>query len=90
MENEPLTDPNSVTGIIPVVRRGVYSLCYYLAFCAVYAGELAMEALPGESVIREGLRDGAAAARRAYSRDEDIIAAAEMELPVVEAAIAVL
>jgi len=56
---------------VPVVKRsvakGLYVCCYYLAFGAVYSAELAMAALPEDSSIRQGFRDGAAAASDAYA-----------------------
>jgi hypothetical protein len=70
-----------------VVSKGVYSLCYYLSFGAVYAGQLAIGVFPPDSIVRHGLRDGADAARRAWARSQrDEAAEAEMELPVDVAA----
>lgn len=65
------------------LSKGVYGCCYFLAYGAVYASHLAMEVLPPDSMIRHGLQDGAAAARRArnQAREEDQIAEDEMELP---------
>lgn len=67
----------------PTVSKGIYTLCYYLAFGSVYASHLAMEFIPENSVIRHGLRDGAQAARAAWARshEEDDEAESEMELP---------
>ena len=65
------------------LSKGVYGCCYFLAYGAVYAGHLAMEVLPPDSMIRHGLQDGANAARlaRSLAREEDQIAEDEMELP---------
>jgi hypothetical protein len=56
---------------LPVVKRsvakGVYIFCYYLAFGTVYTAEIVMAAVPDDSVIRHGFRDGAAAAKDAYA-----------------------
>lgn len=67
----------------PLVSKGVYHLCYYLSFGAVYAGEIAVGLLPAESVIRHGLRDGAEAAHHAWyaKREEHRTAEDEMALP---------
>jgi hypothetical protein len=50
------------------VSKGTYMLCYYVSFAAVYTGELAMSAVPQDSVIRHGLKDGAAAAKEAHAQ----------------------
>ncbi|HEY3824357.1 MAG TPA: hypothetical protein VGL82_07345 [Bryobacteraceae bacterium] len=73
----------SAPSLDPTVSRGVYTICYYLAFGAVYGSCLAMEFIPPDSVIRHGLRDGAEAAREAWARshEEDEVAESEMELP---------
>jgi hypothetical protein len=48
-----------------------------------------MEALPLDSIVRHGLRDGADAAHRAWARTHgDEAAEAEMELPVEAAEVA--
>jgi hypothetical protein len=44
------------------VSRGTYTLAYCLAFGVVYGAEVVLEFLPEDGVIRQGLRDGAAAA----------------------------
>ena len=76
--------------VIDPVSKGVYSLCYYLSFGAVYASILAMEVLPPDSIVRHGFRDGAEAARKARARahDGDGIAESEMELPEEAAGLA--
>jgi len=49
------------------VSKGTYMLCYYLSFGAVYTAELAMSFVPEDSVIRNGFKDGAAAAKEAHA-----------------------
>jgi hypothetical protein len=68
---------------MPGLSRGVYGVCYYLAFGSVYAGHLAMEFLPPDGVVRQALHDGAEAARlaRARAREEQELAEREMALP---------
>lgn len=62
---------------LPAVKRsvskGTYMLCYYLSFGAVYTSELAMAAVPQDSVIRHGFKDGAAAAREAYMQSKSAL-----------------
>jgi hypothetical protein len=62
---------DAVERTLPAVKRsmskGVYVFCYYLSFGAVYTAELAMSVVPQDSAIRHGFRDGAAAAREAYT-----------------------
>jgi predicted NBD/HSP70 family sugar kinase len=50
------------------VSKGTYMLCYYLSFGAVYTAELAMGFVPEDSVIRNGFKDGAAAAQEAHAQ----------------------
>jgi hypothetical protein len=61
---------------VPVVKRavskGTYMFCYYMAFGAVYAAELAMSAVPEDSVIRSGFKDGAAAATDSYAHQRSL------------------
>lgn len=56
---------------LPVIKKslakGTYMFCYYLAFGAVYSAEVAMGLVPVDSVIRQGMRDGANAAKQTYS-----------------------
>lgn len=63
---------DAVEQTLPAVKRsiakGVYLSCYYLAFGAVYGAKMAMELVPENSVIRDGLRHGADAANEAYDR----------------------
>jgi hypothetical protein len=51
----------------PEIRRRLsktaYFLAYGLSFGAVYTGQLVWELLPEDGVLRQGLRDGAQAAR---------------------------
>jgi hypothetical protein len=86
MANDTNSDLGRPASMKPAVSKGVYSFCYYVSFGAVYASHLAMEVLPPDSMVRHGLRDGAAAAREAWARahEEDILAESEMELPVEE------
>jgi hypothetical protein len=69
------------------VPRGVYNLCYYLAFGAVYASHLAMELVPADSIVRHGLRDGAESARNAWARPREEHDAAEREMALPEEAV---
>ena len=59
----------------------------YLAFGSVYAAHLVMELVPADGVVRQGLRDGAEAAREALarSRAEQELAESEMAFPPDEA-----
>jgi hypothetical protein len=61
---------------VPVVKRavskGTYMFCYYMAFGAVYAAELAMSAVPEDSAIRSGFKDGAAAAADSYAHQRSL------------------
>jgi hypothetical protein len=84
MPNHRNDDAGLHPSLKPAVSKGVYSLCYYVSFGAVYASRLAMEVIPPDSVVRHGLRDGAEAAREAWARthEEDTVAESEMELPV--------
>jgi len=47
------------------VSKGAYMLAYGLSFGAVYTGEVIVELLPEDGALRQGLRDGADAARDA-------------------------
>jgi hypothetical protein len=68
----------------PALARGVYSVCYYLAFGTVYAGHLAMEFVPADSVVRRAFHDGAEGARRALARAHEERATAEREMALPE------
>lgn len=67
---------------VPVIKQGVskgsYMLAYCLSFGAVYTAEVVLEFLPEDGVVRQGLRDGAQAARdsRAAHREASATAAA--------------
>lgn len=54
---------------VPVIRntiaKGTYLSCYSVAYGAVYSAEILLGLLPDNSPIRNGFRDGAAAAREA-------------------------
>lgn len=82
-ESERADNVRSVNSTGSALSKGVYGCCYFLAYGAVYAGHLAMEVLPSDSMIRHGLQDGAKAARRARSlaREEEEVAENEMALP---------
>lgn len=67
----------------PVIRQSVlksaYMLTYGLAFGAVYAAEVVLELMPEDGVLRQGFRDGAAAARDARRAHRDVLDAAAGE-----------
>jgi hypothetical protein len=67
----------------PAMAKSMYSICYYLAFGATYASEMAMEFMPADSMVLHGLRDGAEAAQNAWKRSHgsDQTAESEMDLP---------
>jgi hypothetical protein len=67
----------------PAMAKSMYSICYYLAFGATYASEMAMEFMPPDSMVLHGLRDGAEAAQNAWKRSHgsDQTAESEMDLP---------
>jgi hypothetical protein len=67
----------------PAMAKSMYSICYYLAFGATYASEMAMEFMPPDSMVMHGLRDGAEAAQNAWKRSHgsDQTAESEMDLP---------
>jgi hypothetical protein len=52
---------------VPIIKnsiaKGVYMLAYGVSFGVVYTGEVVVGLLPEDGVIRQGLRDGAEAAR---------------------------
>ena len=52
------------------VSKGTYTLAYCLSFGTVYTACVLAELLPEDGVIRQGLRDGAHAARRAHAERE--------------------
>ena len=62
---------------VPVIRqsvsKGTYMLFYCLSFGTVYAAEVVLEFLPEDGVIRQGLRDGADAAREARAEHASIV-----------------
>jgi hypothetical protein len=51
------------------VSKGAYTVAYFLSFGVVYSAEVVVELLPEDGVIRQGLRDGAAAARAKRASD---------------------
>src|ERR1044071_618238 len=55
------------------VSKGTYMLFYWLSFGTVYAAEVVLEFLPEDGVIRQGLRDGADAAREARAEHASIV-----------------
>lgn len=83
MTDDETIDLPARPSIRPVLSRGVYGLCYCLAFGVVYAGRLASDVIPPDSMVGHGLRDGAGAAHRAWAQtaEEDEIARHEMALP---------
>ena len=70
---------------VPVIKqsvsKGTYMLAYCLSFGAVYTAEVVLEFLPEDGVVRQGLRDGAQAARdsRTAHREGSATAAASTE-----------
>jgi hypothetical protein len=60
---------NAAERTAPIIRqslfKSVYMLAYGLSFGAVYTAEVALELMPEDGVLRQGFRDGAAAARDA-------------------------
>lgn len=63
---------NTIPVIKKSVSKGTYMTCYYLAFAAVYSAELAMSAVPEDSPIRTGFKDGASAAKDAYVQRKSV------------------
>jgi hypothetical protein len=63
---------NTVPMIKKSVSKGTYMSCYYLAFAAVYTAELAMSAVPEDSPIRNGFKDGASAAKDVYVQRKSV------------------
>jgi hypothetical protein len=56
---------------LPLIRRSLakttYTLAYFAGFGAVYTATVIGEMLPADGFVRQGLRDGAAAAREAHA-----------------------
>ena len=54
---------------VPVVKKiaaqGTYTFFYHFAYAAVFAVAVAVDLLPENGVIRNGIRDGAEAGRQA-------------------------
>lgn len=88
MASQDRVDESNQVDPHAVLSKGVYRLCYGLAFATVYAGCVVKEMLPADGMILHGLQDGADAARRSWARgrEEDEIARHEMELPEEPAA----
>lgn len=63
-----LAAKRTIPAVKKSVSKGTYMFCYFLSFGAVYTAELAMSVVPEDSVIRDGFRDGAAAARELRAR----------------------
>ena len=56
---------------IPIVRRSLaktaYTLAYFVGFGATYSAAVVNELLPEDGFVRQGLRDGAEAARQTHA-----------------------
>ena len=72
---------------LPVIKKSIskatYMFCYYLSFGAVYTAEMVMAALPDDSAIRNGFKDGASAGKKSFADSK-----AARDYPALEGALA--
>ena len=66
------------------MTKGIYIVSYYLSFGVVFAGEVIVDTLPEDHIIRKGLRDGAEAARKKRKEADEVAEVVEVAETVAE------
>ena len=80
---------NILATVSGAVRKGVYSSVYTVTYGVVYGSMVVAELIPTNNVVGEGMRDGLAAAKKAYHSRSGKLAAEDMNIAMGEAATAV-